>query len=80
MGAATYIDNNRGVSTYKFSSLEKYGCPKELCSRIRYTKVMVERLMSRNHNSAPGSLSTVNTRSQSSGETKTGGPISSSRV
>lgn len=76
MGAATYIDNNRGVSTYKFSLLEKYGCPQELCSRIRYTKVMVERLMSRSHNSAPGSLSTVNTRSQSGGEIKTG-PMSS---
>jgi len=67
MAAATYIDINKNVSTYKFSLLEHYGCPKELFSRLKYTKVMVERLMSRNTSSVPGSLSTANSRAQSGG-------------
>lgn len=67
MGAATYINGEKSVATYKFSLLERYGCPKELWTRLKYTKVMVERLMSRNLTSAPGSLSTVNVRSQSEG-------------
>uniref|UniRef100_A0A915EAK1 polo kinase n=1 Tax=Ditylenchus dipsaci TaxID=166011 RepID=A0A915EAK1_9BILA len=60
MGAATYIDEHKTFSTYKFSLLEKIGCPKDLWSRLKYTKVMVERLMSRSNSSVPGSLSTVN--------------------
>ncbi|KAI1724921.1 protein kinase domain-containing protein [Ditylenchus destructor] len=66
MAAATYIDHEKEVSTYKFSHLVRYGYPKELLSRLKYTKVMVERLMSRNANSVPGSLSTDRKSTKSS--------------
>ncbi|XP_061576023.1 serine/threonine-protein kinase PLK1 [Cololabis saira] len=45
MGAVTYIDENRVFRTYKLSLLEEFGCCKELASRMRYAKFMVEKLM-----------------------------------
>ncbi|XP_077428247.1 serine/threonine-protein kinase PLK1 [Vanacampus margaritifer] len=45
MSAVTYIDERRDFRTYKLSLLEEFGCSKELFSRIRYAKLMVERLM-----------------------------------
>lgn len=45
MGAVTYIDEKKGFRTYKLSLLEEYGCSTELASRIRYAKLMVEKLM-----------------------------------
>ncbi|MCP9259771.1 Serine/threonine-protein kinase PLK [Dirofilaria immitis] len=48
MGAATYIDSERNFRVLKLSALAKYGCPKTLLDRLRYAKVMVERLMSAN--------------------------------
>ncbi|KAJ3602070.1 hypothetical protein NHX12_029830 [Muraenolepis orangiensis] len=45
MGAVTYIDEKREFHTYKLSMLEEFGCTKELASRIRYAKVMVEKLL-----------------------------------
>uniref|UniRef100_A0A8C2YVJ2 Serine/threonine-protein kinase PLK n=1 Tax=Cyclopterus lumpus TaxID=8103 RepID=A0A8C2YVJ2_CYCLU len=45
MGAVTYIDEKREFSTYKLSLLEEFGCCKELASRIRYAKLMVEKLL-----------------------------------
>ncbi|XP_034044771.1 serine/threonine-protein kinase PLK1 [Thalassophryne amazonica] len=44
MGAVTYIDEKRDFRTYKLSLLEEFGCSKELSSRIRYAKNMVEKL------------------------------------
>ncbi|EFO27896.1 PLK/PLK1 protein kinase [Loa loa] len=45
MGAATYIDSERNFRVLKLSALAKYGCPKALLDRLRYAKMMVERLM-----------------------------------
>ncbi|KAL3841606.1 hypothetical protein ACJMK2_019723 [Sinanodonta woodiana] len=45
MQAVTYIDEKREVRTFKLSLIEKYGCSRELFSRLRYAKTMVERLM-----------------------------------
>lgn len=45
MAAVTYIDEKRDFRTYKLSLLEEFGCSKELSSRIRYAKLMVEKLL-----------------------------------
>lgn len=45
MQAVTYIDEKRESRVFKFSLIEKFGCSKELSSRIRYAKTMVERLI-----------------------------------
>ena len=47
MGAVTYIDEKREFHTYKLSLLEEFGCTKELASRIRYAKVMVEKILAK---------------------------------
>ncbi|XP_033986297.1 serine/threonine-protein kinase PLK1 [Trematomus bernacchii] len=45
MNAVTYIDEKREFRTYKLSLLEEFGCTKELASRLRYAKLMVEKLL-----------------------------------
>ncbi|XP_072240829.1 serine/threonine-protein kinase PLK1 [Leuresthes tenuis] len=45
MAAVTYIDEKREFRTYKLSLLEEFGCCKELASRMRYAKLMVEKLL-----------------------------------
>uniref|UniRef100_A0A3B3CK63 Serine/threonine-protein kinase PLK n=1 Tax=Oryzias melastigma TaxID=30732 RepID=A0A3B3CK63_ORYME len=45
MAAVTYINEKRDFRTYKLSLLEEFGCSKELASRVRYAKLMVERLL-----------------------------------
>ncbi|XP_055062008.1 serine/threonine-protein kinase PLK1 isoform X2 [Misgurnus anguillicaudatus] len=45
MGAVTYINEKREFCTYKMSLIEEFGCCKELASRIRYARNMVEKLM-----------------------------------
>ncbi|XP_077575861.1 serine/threonine-protein kinase PLK1 [Stigmatopora nigra] len=45
MSAVTYIDERRNFRTYKLSLLEEFGCSSELFSRMRYAKLMVERLV-----------------------------------
>ncbi|XP_038053272.1 serine/threonine-protein kinase PLK1-like [Patiria miniata] len=52
MGAVTYIDETRQFHTYRLSLIEKYGCCKELASRLQYARIMTERLL------APKSQST----------------------
>lgn len=52
MGAVTYIDEKRDFRTYKLSLLEEFGCSKELASRIRYAKLMVEKLLDSKPSSA----------------------------
>ncbi|TNN43654.1 Serine/threonine-protein kinase PLK1 [Liparis tanakae] len=52
MGAVTYIDEKREFRTYKLSLLEEFGCCKELASRIRYAKLMVEKLLETKHSPA----------------------------
>ncbi|XP_072124563.1 serine/threonine-protein kinase PLK1 [Mobula birostris] len=45
MNAATYIDEKREFRTFKLSMIEEHGCSKELASRIRYARTMVEKLL-----------------------------------
>lgn len=52
MQAVTYIDEKRDFRTFKLSLIEKFGCCKELSSRLRYARTMVERLMSSKSGSA----------------------------
>ncbi|KAM7327265.1 hypothetical protein ACRRTK_013632 [Alexandromys fortis] len=46
MAAVTYIDEKRDFRTYRLSLLEEYGCFKELASRLRYARTMVDKLLS----------------------------------
>lgn len=46
MAAVTYIDERRDFRTYRLSLLEEYGCSKELASRLRYARTMVDKLLS----------------------------------
>lgn len=44
MSAVTYINERRDFRTYTLSRLEKYGCSKELITRLRYATDVIERL------------------------------------
>uniref|UniRef100_A0A4X1UWP2 Serine/threonine-protein kinase PLK n=1 Tax=Sus scrofa TaxID=9823 RepID=A0A4X1UWP2_PIG len=46
MAAVTYIDEKRDFRTYRLSLLEEFGCSKELASRLRYARTMVDKLLS----------------------------------
>uniref|UniRef100_A0A8D0GZP1 Serine/threonine-protein kinase PLK n=1 Tax=Sphenodon punctatus TaxID=8508 RepID=A0A8D0GZP1_SPHPU len=46
MAAVAYIDEKRDFRTYKLSLIEEHGCCKELASRLRYGRTMVEKLLS----------------------------------
>ncbi|XP_068102829.1 serine/threonine-protein kinase PLK1 [Hyperolius riggenbachi] len=52
MAAVSYIDEKREFHTYKLSQIEEYGCSRELASRLRYARTMVEKLQ----NSKAGAL------------------------
>ncbi|CAF0781193.1 unnamed protein product [Brachionus calyciflorus] len=45
MGAVTYIDEKRDYRTFKFTLIEKHGCTKEVFTRLKYAKTIVERIM-----------------------------------
>ncbi|MBN3278428.1 PLK1 kinase, partial [Polyodon spathula] len=45
MAAVTFIDEQREFRTYKLSLIEEHGCCKELASRLRYARTMVEKLL-----------------------------------
>ncbi|XP_068003509.1 serine/threonine-protein kinase PLK1 [Melanerpes formicivorus] len=45
MAAVTYIDEKRDFRTYKLSLMEEHGCCKELATRLRYARTMVEKLL-----------------------------------
>lgn len=45
MQVCTYIDEKRDFHIFKLPLIEKFGCSKELASRIRYARTMVDRLM-----------------------------------
>lgn len=47
MGAVSFIDENKTFRTFRLPLIEKYGCSKELASRIRYAKTMSERLLAK---------------------------------
>ncbi|OXB68836.1 hypothetical protein ASZ78_002251 [Callipepla squamata] len=52
MAAVTYIDEKREFRTYKLSLIEEHGCCKELASRLRYARTMVEKLLGSKSGSA----------------------------
>lgn len=45
MAAVTYINEKRDFRTYRLSLLEEYGCSRELASRLRYARTMVDKLL-----------------------------------
>ncbi|XP_054017312.1 serine/threonine-protein kinase PLK1 [Dryobates pubescens] len=45
MAAVSYIDEKRDFRTYKLSLMEEHGCCKELATRLRYARTMVEKLL-----------------------------------
>lgn len=45
MSAVTYIDEAKLFRTYRLDRISKYGCGKDLASRLRYAKTMCERLI-----------------------------------
>lgn len=57
MGAVSYIDGKRDFKTYRLNLIEKYGCTRELASRLRYAKTMTERLMTTKSGSVKGGAS-----------------------
>jgi len=44
MNAVTYVNAQRDFRTFKISLLEKFGCMKELLTRLRYAKDVLDRL------------------------------------
>ncbi|KAK7099028.1 serine/threonine-protein kinase PLK1-like [Littorina saxatilis] len=45
MAAVTYIDEKREFHTFRMNLIEQYGSTKDLASRLRYARTMVERLL-----------------------------------
>uniref|UniRef100_A0ACB8FKK7 Serine/threonine-protein kinase plk1 n=1 Tax=Sphaerodactylus townsendi TaxID=933632 RepID=A0ACB8FKK7_9SAUR len=45
MAAVSYINERREFRTYKLSLIEEFGCSKELASRLRFARTMVEKLL-----------------------------------
>ncbi|XP_007433965.1 serine/threonine-protein kinase PLK1 [Python bivittatus] len=53
MAAVTYINERREFRTYKLTLIEEFGCCKELASRLRYARTMVEKLLISKSGAAP---------------------------
>lgn len=45
MGAVSYINAARDFRTYRLETLQKAGCPRDLFSRLKYAKNMVDKLL-----------------------------------
>ena len=67
MAAVTYIDDQRAVRTYRLPLIEKFGCSKELSSRLAYARAMCDRMVA----SKSGSGAAVHTTSQPASDTAT---------
>ena len=61
MGAVTYIDEKRDVRTYRLVQLEVHGCDRELETRLRYVRTMVDRLMAAKSSSTRSKAATTTT-------------------
>ena len=59
MAAVTYIDDQRAVRTYRMPLIEKFGCSRELSSRLAYARAMCERMAA--SKSGSGATATVAT-------------------
>lgn len=44
MQAVSFIDDKRNFRTFRFSLIEQFGCPKDLLSRLKYARAMLENL------------------------------------
>lgn len=45
MSAVTYINEHREIRTYRLASLGQCGCSKQLFTRIKYAKSMIDRIL-----------------------------------
>jgi hypothetical protein len=50
MGAVTYINEHREIRTYRLPALEQCGCSKQLFTRIKYAKSMIDRILAAKSN------------------------------
>ena len=65
MGACTYIDEKRDSRTYRLALIEEFGCCKELASRLRYARTMVERLIQSKSSSSQANSARATTATKS---------------
>lgn len=56
MNAVTYIDERKGFRTFRLPLVEQFGCHKELASRLRYAKTVVEKLTAMRSGSGGGAV------------------------
>ena len=50
MSAVTYINEHREIRTYRLAGLEQCGCSKQLYTRIKYAKSMIDRILTSKNN------------------------------
>ena len=50
MNAVTYINEHREIRTFRLPGLEQCGCSKQLFTRIKYAKSMIERILAAKSN------------------------------
>ncbi|CAF1181327.1 unnamed protein product [Rotaria sordida] len=50
MSAVTYINEHREIRTYRLAGLEQCGCSKQLFTRIKYAKSMIDRILAAKSN------------------------------
>ena len=50
MSAVTYINEHREIRTYRLALLEQCGCSKQLFTRIKYAKSMIDRILAAKSN------------------------------
>ncbi|CAF2103825.1 unnamed protein product [Rotaria magnacalcarata] len=50
MSAVTYINEHREIRTYRLAALEQCGCSKQLFTRIKYAKSMIDRILAAKSN------------------------------
>ncbi|CAF3899339.1 unnamed protein product [Rotaria sp. Silwood2] len=50
MSAVTYINEHREIRTYRLQALEQCGCSKQLFTRIKYAKSMIDRILAAKSN------------------------------
>jgi len=65
MAAVTYIDDQRAVRTYRLPLIEKFGCSRELSSRLGYARAMCERMAASKSGSGATAASVATTASTS---------------
>ena len=72
MQAVTYIDEKKAFRIFRLKLCEKYGCSKELASRLRYACTMVERLLTPRSGSSSSASAAGSLRQKSAGSSAAG--------